>query len=222
MRTLVILPGWGQATGDWTVAASNFTDVKTVIIELPGFGDTPLLDENWGIPEYAAYVLTKIEDLNATDIILLGHSFGGRIASYLASQKPTWLKALILYGAPCIYRPALKTKLLVRLAKVAKKLGFSSKLSRNTELQEADNKGMGKIFRKTISFDQTTLLPNIEVPTLLLWGENDTEAPLRIGKEIHTLIPNNKLEIIDNAGHNLHIDNQYIFYGKIKNFLETL
>jgi pimeloyl-ACP methyl ester carboxylesterase len=166
-------------------------------------------------------VLAKIERLNRDDIILLGHSFGGRIAAHLAAQKPRWLKALILYGAPCIYRPSVKTKILNRMAKVAKKLGFSKKLSKNKELLDADKEGLGKIFRKAISFDQTKTLPQIEVETLLLWGNDDTEAPLRLAHEIHTLIPHNQLEIIDNAGHNLHTNNPNIFYGKLKKFISS-
>ena len=222
MVTLVILPGWRQTKEDWAVAASRFSGINVIILELPGFGKTPLIDDAWGVPEYSDYVNEKIEKLRLDNIVLLGHSFGGRIASYIASQQPAWLKGLILYGAPCLYRPTLKAKLLSKIAPFAKKLGFSKKLSRNKELLEADNAGLGKIFRKTVGFDQTELLPKINATTLLLWGRNDTEAPLRLAQEMHTLIPNNTLEIIDNSGHHVHIDNQYIFYGKVKAFLDTL
>ncbi|MCC7304414.1 alpha/beta fold hydrolase [bacterium] len=222
MTTLVMVPGWEQTLGDWEHMKTPFSDYKVVIIELPGFGKTPLVDENWSIPEYADYVLNKIQELGKQDIVLLGHSFGGRIASYIASSQPPWLKGLVLYGSPSIYRPSLKVKALTKIAKIAKKLGFSKKLSRNAELLEADAKGMGKIYRNAILSDQTLLLPKITVPTLLLWGNQDIEASPELAKEMHLLIPNSTLEIIENAGHNLHIFNQYIFYGKIKNFLQTL
>jgi len=105
---------------------------------------------------------------------------------------------------------------------LAKILGIRRKFYKNSDLSKADSTGLGKIFRKTVGFDQTELLPKINANTLLLWGRNDTEAPLRLAKEMHKLIPRNTLEIIDNSGHHVHIDNQYIFYGKVKAFLVTL
>jgi len=222
MVTLVILPGWRQTKEDWAVAASRFSGINVIVLELPGFGQTPLIGDTWGIPEYSDYVNEKIEKLRLDNIVLLGHSFGGRIASYIASQQPAWLKGLILYGAPCLYRPTLKIKSIILLAKLAKILGIRRKFYKNSDLSKADSTGLGKIFRKTVGFDQTELLPKINANTLLLWGRNDTEAPLRLAKEMHKLIPRNTLEIIDNSGHHVHIDNQYIFYGKVKAFLDTL
>jgi len=222
MVTLVILPGWRQTKEDWAVAASRFSGINVIILELPGFGKTPLIDDAWGVPEYANYTKTKVEELKTDNIVLLGHSFGGRIASFIASQRPTWLKGLILYGAPCLYRPTLRIKGMIALAKIAKLLGIRKKFIKNNNLSNADNAGLGKIFRKTVGFDQTTLLRKINAKTLLLWGRNDIEAPLRLAQEMHSLIPHNILEVIDNSGHHVHIDNQYIFYGKVKAFLDTL
>ncbi len=222
MATIVILPGWEQTNNEWQAAQDAFGEIHTVILEFPGFGDTPLINDSWGIPEYATYIENEIAKLELSDVILLGHSFGGRVASLIASKKPTWLTALILYGAPSIYRPTKKTKAISAIAKFAKSLGFSKKLTPNNELKAADAKGLGTIFRKAISFDQTTFLPAISVPTLLLWGSEDSEVPTSIAKEMHLLINNSILDIIEHAGHNLHLTHHNIFYGKIKKFIETV
>lgn len=218
---IVALHGWGENREFWDAFAGSFQKGEVIVFDLPGFGSEPLADPYWGIPEYGEWVRTKIEDLRESDIVLLGHSFGGRIASYVASQNPDWLAGLVLYGAPSLRRPTLSIRLQIAAAKTLKKLGFRGK-GRNPELREADQKGMGKIFRKSVSFDQTALLPKIKSPTLIVWGERDTTVPLRIGREMNRLIPGSKLVMINGAGHNAHLENPTLFYGTIKNFIRGL
>lgn len=193
---------------------NHFKADEVAVFDLPGFGEEPLIDAGWGVPEYALWVEKKIEDLNLKEksVIVLGHSFGGRIAGYLASKNPVWLKGLILYGSPSLYRPDKKIKFKIRVAKLLKKLGFS---------RRSDGK-MYPIFKNVVMFDQTKYLPNIKIPTLLVWGENDTEVPLRIAKEVNALIPGSRLVTIENAGHNAHLDNPNLFYGTIKKFINGL
>lgn len=224
MQRLFILHGWGQNKTLWDNFTNQFHDIPVVALDLPGFGAEPLVDKNWSIPEYAKWVTSKIESLVSKDdqVILLGHSFGGRIASFIASEQPSWLHALILYAAPSIYRPSAKTKTKIVLAKLLKSVGLKLPANNNPELQEADRSGLGNIFRNVVNFDQTNLLPKISVSTLLVWGENDTEVPVTIAKEMSLLIPHSKLVIIDKADHNIHINNPTIFYGTIKHFIENL
>lgn len=220
--TLVVLHGWGQSKEVWQTFASNFTEIKIVLIDLPGFGSEPLVSSDWGIPEYAEWLENKFAELKLENIVLLGHSFGGRISAYIAARNPIWLKALILYAAPALYRPSLSTKNKIRLAKLAKYLGITAKGFKNGELALADESGLGKIFRKVVMFDQTPDLPNISVPTLLVWGSKDDIVEPEIAKEMKSLIPNSKLVLLDNLGHNAHLQNPYLFYGTVRSFLETI
>jgi pimeloyl-ACP methyl ester carboxylesterase len=224
--TLVILHGWGQNKSHWTDISTMIKrterDTTIVTLDLPGFGSEPLVSANWGIPEYSEWVENKVLELKLNDVILLGHSFGGRISSYIAKDNPSWLKAIILYGAPCIYRPTNKTKFKIRLHKLLKALGLRKSKTGNAELNEADQKGLGNIFRKAVVFDQTEELKRINIPTLIVWGEKDDVSELRIGKEINTLIKNSKLIVLESLGHNAHLENPNIFYGTIKKYLENL
>ncbi len=215
---IVVLHGWGQNSEYWQEISSKFDNSLT--LDLPGFGNTPLIDSNWGIANYASWVVNQIESKGLKNVVLVGHSFGGRIASYVASQNPEWLNLLVLYGAPCIYRPSLSLKMKTRLFKILKNLGIKKK-PKNSELNIADSNGMGKIFRKAVVFDQTEILPKIKVPTLLIWGEKDFDVPLSIAKEMHTLIPKSQLVVLNNLGHNAHLENPNLFYGTIKNFIQN-
>ncbi len=222
---IVVLHGWGQNRKVWVEFASRFEPNEVIAIDLPGFGDEPLVSDDWGIPEYASWVMSKISKMNLNDVILLGHSFGGRISTFIASEQPEWLRALILTGSPSIYRPTLITKLKIKKYKVLK--WISNKLNLkpqkiSVDLTDADKRGLGKIFRKVVPFDQTELLKKINTPTLLLWGENDEPVPLRIAYEINQLINNSKLEIIQNTGHQVVQESPFLSYGIIKKFIESL
>lgn len=231
--TILILHGWGQNKNVWNDFISKFDGVSVIALDLPGFGDEPLISNEWGVPEYADWVESKISELKLNNVILLGHSFGGRISSYLASKRPVWLKALILTASPSIYRPSLSTKLKIRKYKilkwVAKMLGreYRKQQTGNSELANADSEGLGKIFRKVVPFDQTEELKMINVPTLLLWGEKDDAVPLSIAREMNELIKSGNsyqtnLEIITDSGHQVVQESPFLSYGIIKKFIESL
>lgn len=224
--TLVVLHGWGQSRESWGHFADSFKNeekVKVVVIDLPGFGKEPLVSDTWGILEYVKWTRNKIDTLAQKDgVVLLGHSFGGRVASVIASQKPSWLKGLILYAAPSLYRPSWSVQMKVALAKVAKQLGWRWNPWRNDELEQADHEGMGKIFRHTVRFDQTKLLPKITAPTLLIWGRDDDIVDQAIAQEMHHLIPQSQLVVLDDLGHNAHLENLALFYGTVQTFLHSL
>jgi pimeloyl-ACP methyl ester carboxylesterase len=209
---LIVLHGWKHDKSKWDGFIQYFEPSDVMVFDLPGFGKEKLIDNRWGIPEYSTWVKKKIDALGEKNIILLGHSFGGRIAGYIASEDPVWLKGLILYGSPLLYRPAPAVRIKIKIAKLLKKLGFS----------KTDGDMMYPIFKRAVTFDQTKLLPKITVPALLLWGENDTEVPIAIAKEAHALIRGSQLIIMQDAGHNAHLDNSNLFYGIIKKFIDDL
>ena len=209
---LVVLHGWKHDKSKWDGFVKSFPPDEVLVFDLPGFGDEKLVDAGWGIPQYSAWVRDKLENLKENNVILLGHSFGGRIAGYIASERPEWLKGLILYGSPSLYRPTTIIGLKIRIAKLLKKMGFSRK--------SADE--MYPIFKRVVTFDQTKILPEIRVPTLLLWGKHDTEVPVSIAEEIQTLIPDSRLITMQDAGHNAHFDNPNLFYGIVKKFIDGL
>ncbi|MFZ3301277.1 MAG: alpha/beta hydrolase [Microgenomates group bacterium] len=219
---IIILHGWSQDKGLWQDLAYKLGK-KSKAIDLPGFGKEKIINSNWGVPDYAKWVEDKIKQ-KEDKIILIGHSFGGRIAAEIASHKPEWLKGLILSGAPCIYRPDTKTKAKIILSKIAKLViprSFQGKYLPK-DLKKAKKMGLETTFRKTVIYDQTKNLRKINVPTLLIWGENDVDAPIRISYEINKLINKSQLKIIDGAGHNSFLENPNLFYSYVKKFTENI
>jgi pimeloyl-ACP methyl ester carboxylesterase len=220
---IIILHGWGHSAALWNPIAENLSRYGAVETwDLPGFGDEPLVSAEWGIADYAGWVEKKIGD--ARDVVLIGHSFGGRVASLIASRRPSWLRALVLIGAPCIYRPSMVIRGKSFVAHHVKPIipAMIRRRLLTDDLRDAEDGGVGRVFRNAVTNDQTSTLPKIDVPTLLLWGANDDAAPIALAHEVHRLIAGSMLTILPGIGHNVHIDNPNLTYGTIQRFLETL
>lgn len=218
--TIVILHGWGHSREHWAQFASMFHDVDVQTIDLPGFGGESLVSPEWGIPEYASWAQSKVESLKSKKVILIGHSFGGRIATCIASRNPEWLAQLVLIGAPCLYMPSQKIRLLKRIAKVVKLLGLKNNpLSLNQELTEADKKGMGEIYRRVVSYDQTEELKKIHTRTLILRGIEDTYPSDEVCSTMHQLVQSSTYEVLSGVGHNIHLENPTLLYGIVRKFI---
>jgi pimeloyl-ACP methyl ester carboxylesterase len=223
--TIVFLHGWDQSKRVWFHLEKKLSkQYSTFSLDLPGFGEREKPDTDWGIPEYSEWLNNQIEKKKVDNVVLIGHSFGGRIAAYLASKNPTWLQALVLSGTPCLYEPNIQIKFKIITGKLIRNLlpqRFKNLFLSKEDL-DAREKGMKKIRYNVITFDQRDFLPNINSPTLIINGEKDRSNPVKIAKKTNNLIPNSKLVIMENLGHNIFIENENLFYGKIQTFIENL
>jgi len=232
---LIILPGWDGTKKTW----ENFInlaqkDFEVSCLELPCFGDEPCPNEIWGVENYAEFVKQKIKNLNLIKPIILGHSFGGQVAVYLAATSPELISRLILSGAAAI-RPKLNLKRFIfgLLAKIGK-IFFSLPLIKNFTAPArkllyklADSPDFGQISgikreicKKVVRQDLTEELKKIKTQTLVVWGDLDSYVPLKTGKKIAALIPGSRLEIVSGGKHGLHLQMTEKLYSIIKKFLE--
>lgn len=233
MQKLVILPGWGGTKETWqkfTDLAQRDFDVQ--VINLPCFGDEPCPSEVWGIEEYSQFVKSSILNLQSS-IILLGHSFGGQVAAYFASQNPETIDKLILF-APVLFRhrKGLRRLLFGAVAKIGKiifKLPFIEKFdvwAKKLLYKAADSPDYNcisgikrEIFKKIVRQDLTQILPKISAPTLLIQGTLDKYVPLKDSKRACKLIPNAKLEIVKFGRHGMHFQLPEILFNVVKQFV---
>ena len=225
-KVFILLHGWQREKSDWNNLEKELSSkYKVISWDLPGFGTEPLIDEDWSIPEYAIWLNEKIsKELPNKEFILLGHSFGGRVASYLASSLPSYLFALILYATPSLYRPTAQIKRRIWLYKILKKILPQSFLQsfKSDDQKNVENTSLAKIFRKTIPFDQTEELKKINVPTYIIQGDKDASVRIEIANEMHDLITNSKEIVVPNATHFLHLENPILFNGIIKNIISEI
>jgi len=232
---LIILPGWGGTKESWhdfiALAHEKFV---VHCVELPGFGAEPCPTAVWGVEEYAAFVKNKINGLGIGKKIILAHSFGGQVATYLVSMNPHICDTLVLSG-PAIFRkkqslrriifwPMAKiggllfalwpfTKLRFLATKVLYKLADSPDYSQTSGI-------LRQIFQKITTQDVSDYLAKITVPTLVVAGTRDRYVLASASKRAAALIPQATYVELSELGHGLHHQPKQLL-NSIINFLNT-
>lgn len=182
---IVALHGWGRSGTDFVRVLDG---LDALAIHLPGFGPVAAPDTVWGTEDYAGLVADAIEPLGP--VVIVGHSFGGRIAVRLAASRPELVSGLVLTGAPLVrLAPASKPSLSYRIAKSLNRIGLipdSVMEARRKKVGSADYNAAQGIMRdilvKVVNENYDADLARITAPTWMVWGENDTAAPTAAGK----------------------------------------
>ncbi|MFA7244805.1 MAG: alpha/beta hydrolase [Candidatus Magasanikbacteria bacterium] len=234
-QKLIILPGWNGSKQTWSGFVSlASSDFEVEVIELPCFGEESCPSSIWGVEEYSQFVKDKIISLKqeGQSTILLGHSFGGQVASYLLSHEPNIVDKLILSGAAVYRRPesirnkifkfiAKSGKIVFRLPGLNKLAVFMRKLLYKSAGTGDYNKTTGikrDIFLKITKEDVSEFLPAIKIPTLVVWGDKDSFVPVKDATLIANNIVGSKLEVIKNGTHGLHLWKKEELLNIIKSF----
>lgn len=232
-RPVIVMHGWGCKASTVVVLAQAAAGSGTTVynLDLPGFGASPEPSGVWGVEDYTALIEAFVKELNLPAPVLIGHSFGGRIAILYGSRNST--DRIILVDAAGI-KPhrSLKYYLKVYSFKAAKKLApvllgkengqkfidrWRGKAG-SSDYQQASPQ-MRAIMSKVVNEDLTPVLKDIKCPTLLIWGEKDTATPLRDAKTMERLIPDAGLVSYPEAGHYSFLDRPAQTTAVIKNFL---
>ena len=119
---VLALPGWMRTRADF---AAVIDGLDAVTLDLPGFGGaTPEPPEATGAAGYAEAVAPALEAC-APGVVVVGHSFGGRVAVHLAASHPGQIGALVLTGVPRLVKPpaSSRPKASFRLAALVARQG---------------------------------------------------------------------------------------------------
>ena len=233
-QQLIILPGWAGTKETWQdFIKIAEKDYKVICFNLPCFGDEPCPKEVWGVENYSEFVKNKIKKLNLEKPILLGHSFGGQVATYLAINNPEIISKLILSGSASLRLQGnslrkIIFKFIAKFGKIIFKIPmierfdiFAKKIlyyfAGSTDYLKTSGVKR-EIFKKLITQNLENSLCKISVKTLIIWGTKDIYIPLKIGKKIARLIPNAEFKIIKNGRHGLHIQQPDNLLKIIKEF----
>ncbi|KKS89241.1 MAG: alpha/beta hydrolase [Microgenomates group bacterium GW2011_GWC1_43_11] len=203
----------------------NKDNYSVYALDLPGFGGSSAPKTPFTISDYADIVSGFMEKMKIKKTILVGHSFGGRIAIKLASAKPELVSKLVLVDSAGfvnmkkqgyqlyakLVKPLFKPKWMQRIRTwIYKKMGAEDYVS-TPYLRET--------FLNVIKEDVTSDLSNIRIPSLLLWGDKDMDTPVSYGKKMHVKIRNSQLVVLQDAGHFCFLDKPTEFYQALIRFI---
>ncbi len=229
---VLVLHGWGASIDAMGSMLAGLRGVCTVhAVDLPGFGQTGTPPVPWGVAEYAGWTRALLTALDVSRVSIVGHSHGGRVAIHLAAHHPQLVKRLVLVDAAGIRAPRTFTWYRrVAMAKLAKhglnRFGSPGRaLGRRLvgRAASADYAASRSVMRPTfvrlVNEDLTGLLPRIAAPTLLVWGDQDTDTPLADGQAMERLIPDAGLVVFEGAGHFSYADQPGRFGAVARHFL---
>lgn len=221
-KDILLLHGWGQNIEMMKILGDNFADnFRITILDFPGFGESDEPKEAWTIDKYSEMLEEFVKQVKIKKPIVMGHSFGGRVAIRYSARNP--IEKLVLFGSPCI-RIQENLPLKVRVLKGLKKLPGMNQLGEYMKkyIGSRDYKAASPIMRQTlvevVNEDLSKYAREIEEPTLLIWGENDTEAPLNDAKELERIMIDAALIVLPGT-HYAYIENLQRVVSILNNFI---
>lgn len=234
MTPILILHGWG-----WPISSPQWARVRGLLEEagytvflpdLPGFGQTPSPKESWAIDDYVEWVKNFCEENNFSQVFLLGHSFGGSIATKFTIRYPQRVRKLLLVDSAGIRRKRLKKEIQKTVAHFLNQFSFlpfyglMKKIAYRTLFRHSDyllTEGvMKETYLKVLGENMSDIFSQISVPTVLIWGEKDGITPLAHAYFMKEAIPGAELKIIPNVRHNPHREAPETLVEKIKEFIQ--
>lgn len=207
-KDVVLLHGWGQNIQMMDPLGKLLKNCRITILDLPGFGSSMEPSFAYNISDYASLLHEFLKELKIDNPILIGHSFGGRIAIYYASMYQ--VSKLVLFGSPFIKRENDSLKL--KVFKSLKKIKFLNNLAEvmKNHLGSEDYKNASGVMRQilvnTVNTDLSSNASKITCPTLLIWGNNDEAVPVSEAKKLESLINDSAL-IVLNGTHYCYLEN---------------
>jgi pimeloyl-ACP methyl ester carboxylesterase len=209
---LIWAHGWGHSHAALLPLAQVMRQrADSRLVDLPGFGASPLPPGPWGTEDYADAMAEWLAALPATPRVWVGHSFGCRVGVQLAARHPEAIAALFLIAAAGL--PPHRS-LWARTRRLPRRVAFGGLRALTAEgpardrLRErygsSDYRAAGAmrpVLVKAVSEDLSDAARRIRVPVVLVHGEGDTESPPEIAERFHRQIPGSRLHRLRGFDH---------------------
>lgn len=222
---VLALHGWRRTSADWDAVLGALAPVAgqaapedpldVVALDLPGFGAAPPPPEAWGSAEYAAALSPLLAAMVAEagrPVVVLGHSFGGRVAAHLGARWPELVGALVLSGVPRLAgvgTGARRTAAGFRAGRALHRRGLigdaameSLRSRYGSDDYRAAQGVMREVLVKAVNESYESQLAALAGPVELVWGSADTVAPLAGAEAALALLGERcRLTVCEGVGH---------------------
>ena len=223
---ILLLHGWGQSSETFKYLQESLSrQYDVVAVDLPGFGGSQKPNLDWDVELYSHFVEKFLKKLKIEPFVMVGHSFGGRILIKGVGEGMLKSSKVVLIGSAGV-KPSksMTQKLLENFSRISKKVPGTQKMRSmvGKKLASRDYRQSGdlkNIFLKVINEDLRYSAKKIVIPTLLIWGCNDDQTPVRDGRLLNDLIKNSHLKTYENAGHFVYLEEKEAVLNDIREFI---
>lgn len=242
---LVLLHGYvGDGRRTWRRQIDELSDEFTVVAwDAPGSGGSSDPPEPFRLPDYADCLAGFVEALGFGRPHVAGLSFGGGLALELYRRHPAIPKTLVLASAYAGWAGSLPPEVVQERLQQVLQLAdlppdrfvgaviptlFSGSASAEmvdefaASVSEFHPAGLQAMARSFAEADLRDVLPRIDVPTLLLYGDEDVRAPLNVAEDLHAAIPTSRLVVLPGVGHMCSVEAAERLNAEVRSFLRSV
>lgn len=240
---LVLLHGFvGDGPGTWRHQIDALSDEFTVVAwDGPGSGRSSDPPETFRLSDYADCLAGFVDALGLARPHVAGLSFGGALALELYRRHPAIPRTLVLAGAYAGWAGSLPPEVTEQRLRLSLQLSdlppaqlldamLPSMFSNTAPAERAEEfavsmsefhpTGFRAMARACAAADLREMLRDIDVPTLLLYGDEDVRAPLTVGEDLHAAIPGSRLVVMPGVGHLSSVEAAERFNSEVRGFLQ--
>lgn len=228
-QNMILLHGLFGGLSNWEQVIAHFqNDFDIHVPVLPIYNQ-----HSEDILEYlVSFLKETIDSGNMETVILVGNSLGGHVAIIYAHRYPARVEKLILTGSSGLYENYTVGSFVRRrdyfYIKERIEYTFYNPSTATHELIEevlhtlADDQKCIRIIKTAQTTQRnyvTALLPEIDLPVLLIWGEEDKITPTSVAQEFNKFLPNSKLILLSKCGHAPMMEQPVEFNQLLKDFI---
>jgi len=229
-QVLMLLHGLFGALSNWEEVVNHFSTKFRVVIPLLPIYDMPIKEA--GLEGLRIFVEKFVELKKLDNIIIMGNSLGGHVGLLYTLHNKDKVSKLVLTGSSGLFENTMGGSYPRRGSYdyITEKVAYTF-----YDPKVASKELVDEVFETTKSIPKcmrivaiaksaqrnnlATDLPSIQVPTLLVWGLNDTITPPMVGHEFNRLIPNSQLKFIDKCCHAPMMEHPEKFNELAENFI---
>jgi pimeloyl-ACP methyl ester carboxylesterase len=232
---LVLVHGLGSSSDVWSADIDSLAKTYRVIaLDLPGYGKSDKPRADYSIGYHAAMLKEFIDAVGESKVAIAGNSMGGWIAAVFTLNNPEKVSHLILVDSAGLQREPYPPSDLNPSTKEEQKtllLALYADPSRVTERMVNDQWEYHRDTRATVQATLDSLktkmplldrrLTDIRIPTLIIWGKQDSLIPLEFAGQFAKGIHGSTLVVIDKAGHLPQVEQPGAFCRAVKRFVRS-
>jgi pimeloyl-ACP methyl ester carboxylesterase len=231
-ETLLLLHGLFGALSNWESVITNFSAKYRVVIPVMPIYEMPIKIAS--LEGLVSFIESFVAFKSLNNVTLLGNSLGGHIALIYTLTNKENVKRLVLTGSSGLFENAMGGSFPKRGSydyikeRVAYTFYDPATASKDLVDEVFDiTKDIPKCMRivaiakSAQRHNMAKEIPKIEIPTLLVWGLNDTITPPMVAHEFNKLIPNSELRFIDKCGHAPMMEHPEKFNKLLSSFMEV-